>query len=255
MDKETAWIGSAVILTVGAILVGINLDQGDGEPGGDEASAASETWIRPEGSAEELAETLSVAELAERWSVFPESESNLGLHAVYARALGILGPDAAGAAPDLAPYATHEDASVRKAVLEALARMGETGLPHLLEALDHGAMIDSRASDVRWDAAAALAGMAPVPPAAVEPVTERLANFEESVLVRESLAVALARIEPFATAALVRVREAYYARSEESGLSVAETGILRTVNLALQGIRPEDEEAESNASMEEVEEE
>ncbi len=264
MDKETAWIGSAVVFVAGAILVGVSVTR-DGTL--DEGIEAGEEWVRPEGTPEELAETLSVAELAGRWSVFPGRESNLGLHADYARALGILGADAAGAVPDLAPYATHEDPGIRKAVLEALARMGEEGLPHLLDAIGHGALADRQAGDVRWDAAQALAGMDPVPASAVEPVVERLVLFEESVLARKSLAVALARVDPFPIAALARVRDAYYERSEDEGLSVAETAILRTVNLALQGVRPEPEgndagdsgeaepgeagEEEPNASVEE----
>lgn len=238
MEKENAWILCAVLLTGGAIAVGVALQDGEGD-GPPQASAPSGDWVRPEGTPEEMARDLSVRQLIGRWSAFP-AEDDLGSHADYARALGILGTDAAEAAGDLAPYAAHGHPELRQAVLAALARMGEDGLQPLLDAVQYGALADAQASDVRWDAAQALAAREEgIPAEAVPPLLERLVNFQEHVLVRESLAVAIARAVPPATDALVEAQRAFYAQSEEEGLTVAETGILRTINLALQGVVPQ----------------
>lgn len=238
MEKENAWILSAVLLTGGAIAVGVVLQEEEGG-GSAEVSEASADWVRPEGSPEELARDLSVHQLVGRWAAFP-AEDDLGVHADYARALGILGPDAAEAAGDLAPHATHAHPELRQAVLAALSRMGDEGLQPLLDAVQYGALEDAQASDVRWDAAQALAAREEgIPAEAVPPLLERLMNFQEHVLVRESLAVAIARAVPPATEALAEAQQVFYARSEEEGLTVAETGVLRTINLALQGVVPQ----------------
>ncbi len=245
MEKTTAWIVTSVLVSGGAILVGVALDSDSASSSSPSAAVGQsekflegEEWPRPSGSAEEMAQTLSVEELIEAWSAFPEEESQLGLHAVYAEALGLLGMEAANAAPALGVHAVHPNPGIRKAVLSALARMGDAGLPYLMEALDYGSLLSVNASDVRWDAAQALAEKESGLEGAIPALLSRVVNFEENVLVRESAVAALVNAGEAALPTLKEVQTAYYARSEEDGLTVTETAILNTINLGLQGIRP-----------------
>lgn len=218
---------AAGVVIVAAAAVGVNLSR---EPAPAEVGRVSrERWRRPSGSPEEMADAMTLSELIDRWEAVPRDRSLFGLHADYAAAIALWGADAWEAVPALAPYAESPDPTLRKAALAALAAIGIDGLPALLDALAHAS------DDVRSDAAAAIAGMDPVPEEAVPALAERLLDFEESVPVRQEAARALAGAEGEAAAVLARAREAYYARSGAEGLSPGEVGVLRAINLALQG--------------------
>lgn len=188
--------------------------------------------------AEALARTHPLETLVAAWRILPAAESKTGLHGEVAKAIGRFGPAAAGAVPDLAPFATHEDLYLRQGAMEGLAGIGAAGLPALLDAL----RFRGRADDVtvRWDAAMALAKMEPAAAAAAVPaLLERLLDPEENPNVTGECAGVLARIGPPAAEALLAARRSLYERSQREGLSPAEAGVLRTVNVALRGMNVE----------------
>lgn len=189
-------------------------------------------WKYPPGDAAETARVMSVQQLIEAWKTVPGRSQTL-IHSTYAKALGLKGREALSAIPVLAPYVTDKDLYLRQGAMEGLAGIGEEGLPHILKALNYRDKADTNDVTIRWDAAMAIAKMGPRAKNAEKELLAAIINPEENVNVKGDAAAALAGIGPDAVPSLNRARCYFY---DKGGTSVAETGVLRTINIALQGM-------------------
>jgi len=197
---------------------------------------ANGEWIRPESGAEELAETLSVQELIDRWNRWPQEASKEGVHAVYADALALYKEDALIAIPHLGKAVTHLNPNLRKSVMVALATIGDDGVPHLIKALELWPPQDpnKRAVHIREDAASYLVmsarnefDISPALPA----LKKCLLNPKNSPFTRQHAARAVPLIEsPESKKVLEEARKWFYA---QNGLSVEENRILKNINIGL----------------------
>lgn len=200
-----------------------------------ELPAAGE-WVRPEADAKALAEKLSVEELIDRWNYWPQDPGNEGLHLVYAEALAIYEEEAVSAVPHLAKAVTHLNPNLRKSVMNALASIGEEGVPPLVKALELWPPKDpnKRAVNIRWDAAEHLTKAARngVDISAALPALRKcLLNPANSSFTRQHAATALSLLgTPEAQDALEEAQDWFY---DQDGLSVEENRVLKRINNGL----------------------
>ncbi len=189
-------------------------------------------WKYPPGDAAETARAMSVQQLIEAWETVP-GRSQTSIHATYAKALGLKGSEAVSAVPVLAPYVTDKEMYLRQGALEGLAGIGEEGLPHILKALNYWNKADGNDVTIRWDAAMAIARMGPKARNAEKDLLAAIVNPQENVNVKGDASVALAGIGNEAVPSLNKARCYFY---DQKGLSPSETGVLRTINLALRNL-------------------
>ena len=189
-------------------------------------------WKYPPGDAAETARVMSVQQLIEAWETVPDRSQKL-IHATYAKAMGLKGREASVAIKVLSPYVTDADLYLRQGAMEGLAGIGDEGLPHILRALNYWNKADSNAVTIRWDAAMAIARMGPRARNADKDLLAAIINPEENPNVKGEAAVALAGIGNDAVPSLNKARCYFY---DQNGTSVAETGVLRTINIALQNM-------------------
>ena len=187
-------------------------------------------WKYPPGDEAETARVMSVQQLIEAWETVPD-RSQRSLHSTYAKALGLKGKEAVSAIPVLAPYVT--DKYLGQGAMEGLAGIGEEGLPHLIKALNYWNKADGNDSTIRWDAAMAIAKMGPKARNADKDLLAAIMNPEENPNVKGDSAAALAGIGNDAVPSLNKARCYFY---DQGGLSPAETGVLRTINIALRNL-------------------
>ena len=201
---------------------------------------SSGTWTRPEGTARELATTLSVQQLIDRWNSWPEKEGAEGFHKVYAEALALYEEEAVAAIPHLAKAVTHLDPNLRKSVMNALAEISGDGVPHLVKALELWPPKDpnKRAVHIREDAAKFLvksAGRGHDISPALPALKKCLLNPANSPFTRQSAARALAlQGTEEAQQILEEAKEWFYA---QNGLSVEENRVLKNINIGLSSFK------------------
>lgn len=189
-------------------------------------------WNYPPGDEAETAKRMSIQQLIEAWETIP-GRSQTSLHATYAKALGLKGREAVSAVAVLSPYVLDKDLYLRQGAMAGLAGIGEEGLPYLVNALKYPDARRSDAATVRWDAAMALAKMGPRAKGAMQDLLASITDPNENPNVKGDAAVALAGIGSEAVAALNKARCYFY---DQDGLSPSETGVLRTINIALSSL-------------------
>jgi hypothetical protein len=198
-------------------------------------------WIRPEGSAEQLADTLTVNQLIDRWSRWPQQPRKEGVHLVYAEALALYGEEALPAVEHLAKAVKHSDPNLRRSVMNALIAIGDEGIPPLVKALGFWPRSDPHkiGQEIRWDASQYLKKAAKEGvdiELALPTLSNYLVNPKSYVFTRQEAAFALAWIgTPEAGEVLKKARNWYYA--QEGGLSVEENRILKNINIGLRRFR------------------
>lgn len=197
---------------------------------------ATGDWIRPEGSAEELYDELTVYGLIDRWDRWPTEPRMEGVHLVYAQALALYKEEAVDAVPHLAKAVTHYEPNLRKAVMGALIAIGKEGIPPLAEAMELWPPKDPnhRALKIHWDASEYILRAAQREidiSEALPALSKCLRNPKDSVFARQNAAFAISILGgPEAKEALEEAREWFYA---QDGLSVEENRILKNINIGL----------------------
>lgn len=250
-------VGICIGLCAGAAVfaVMINMTVPEGQKPGKKypvgivsALPATGDWIRPEGNADELYDSLSVEDLIDRWNRWPQKPRMEGVHMVYAKALALYEEEALPALPHLAKAVTHFEPNLRKSVMEALVAIGEEGIPPLIKAMELWPPEDpnKRALEIHWDASEYLvrAAQKEIDISEALPVLQKcLMNPKDSVFARQNAAFALSIMgTPEAREVLEEGREWFY---EQDGLSVSETRILKNINIGLRKFgQPPPEEPE-----------
>lgn len=187
---------------------------------------------------ENLAQQFSASALIDAWNCLPRAESDYRLHASFGKALGLLGSEASAALPALAPYAIHEDSSLREGALAGLVGIGAEAVPVLTEALQfQGDESNADPVMVRWDAAKALAQLGTVAEPAIPALLATLTNPEENPNVKLPAAYAL---RSMGTSALSAVQEAQRYYYELDGISMGEMPVLREINSAMRTLGSEE---------------
>jgi hypothetical protein len=206
---------------------------------------SSGTWARPEGTPRELATTLTVDQLIERWNNWPQREGAEGLHKDYADALALYEEEAEASIPHLSKAVTHLEPNLRKSVMNALASISENGVPHLVKALELWPPKDpnGRAVHIREDAAKFLvksAGKGYDMTAALRPLHKCLLNPDNSPFTRQHAAKALSLYgTEEARLILEEAKDWFY---DQDGLSVEENRVLKNINIGLASFKEEKQE-------------
>ncbi len=236
-------------IIMGLIFAGVGMMAGKG--GGEKVPKGVTTrvqssgkWIKPDGSAQQLAKKHSARELIDRWNRWPRKKKLASLHARYAEALGLQGKKANEAIPHLSKAVQHVHPQIRRTAMDALLAINANGQYPVVQALefwpkekDETGIVNS----IHGDAAEALAQAAikgvelkiAIPALGRCLVDSRYPPSTKSHIV-DSLVMS-GKKHPEAVKALKAGKDWFY--GQKGGLTVAENDVLRRINIGLKNFR------------------